>query len=198
MNSSSSNAINWLLVKSPRSNPTPTTDDREAVRIIQDAAHGSRPSIPVAVVRCAGMALIMAITSAYSHAQSLPEAPTSHSFLSDHTNVALVSGDFTTRTMDAISTRYYEKRNLGHEVGEPAFIAHSYATQLPVSIGIAALNTFAASSLWARGHHKLARTLLYIDIGFDTESVTHNYSLTPKGKGNGQLRAIENTSGHIH
>jgi hypothetical protein len=109
-------------------------------------------------------------------------SPVKEPFLSNNLNRSLFAADLSTRIGDAVSTRYYEKRDLGHEVGEPAFIAHSYKTQLPVSIGTALVNEYIASKLWEHGHRRIARGFLIADIGIDGSTTVHNFTLKKEVK----------------
>jgi len=115
-------------------------------------------------------------------AVSAPRQPITAPFLSSGMNRSLVAGDFAARVMDAVSTRYYEKHDYGHETEEPAFIAHSYKTQLPVSLGEAAVNACIASKLWSHHHERMARTLLMVDIGGEGFTDAHNYTLKRRVK----------------
>jgi hypothetical protein len=114
--------------------------------------------------------------------ETIPHSPIHEPFLSNNLNRSLFASDLSTRIGDAVSTRYYEKRDLGHEIGEPAFIAHSYKTQLPVSIGTALVNEYIASKLWEHGHRRIARGFLIADIGIDGSSTVHNFTLKKEVK----------------
>ena len=173
----------------------------EALRSLQESqverrriemSYLSTKSEKKSLIRCLEIGVILAIAAIAmsSFAEDLPPAPGIApmavsvarrpivvTFLSNNLNRSLIAGDFTARLLDATSTRYYEKHDLGHEIGEPAFIAHSYKTQLPVSLGEAAVNTMIASKLWSHHHERLARVVMMTDIGVESLTDLHNYTL---------------------
>lgn len=135
--------------------------------------------------------IIVLLACRYSHAEDIPEAPMPNAsiqslqrpvpprhegFYANRLNRNLAMADLGVRLGDAVTTHMMMANSCKcmYEQQLPKVLSESRWGMIGYSLAVSAGIQLGSAYLWNHHHHKLARAILFTDIGADGEADVHN------------------------